>query len=376
MGEPKIEWRTELVKLLKEHLERLGLQPDTELKVFNPSDASAVDWEGVIVSVWFGTEDKATRQELKLLQRALAENVPIFPVVEDLKRFRDLVPTELRPINGQVWNCQRIVTDILKEFRLTRSQRQAFISYKRDDCLEVAGQLFDLLSRRGYRIFWDSASVEGGVDFQQALWGRMADVDLLVFLDTPNALTSRWVHQELARAHDLGLGVLQLVWPAPHKRTRGTEFSDWLQLSLSDFKRGNTGPTCRLTKAALDRVSRAAELARVGSLAARRLRVVGDLVDQAKTAKLEAIVHPTNPIELYRKGKKVADVFAFVGVPDAFSIQQQEITLQRRTLRRSLILYNGLGVDPAWTKHLAWLNERRGLATAQLDMVDVWLKGL
>ena len=75
-------------------------------------------------------------------------------------------------------------------------------------------------------------------EFQSVLWDRMADADLLVLIDTPRALSSRWVREELARAQALGLGVLQVVWPA-YARTPGTEFCEPRYLDATDFD----GPT-------------------------------------------------------------------------------------------------------------------------------------
>ena len=84
--------------------------------------------------------------------------------------------------------------------------RQTFISYRRTDSRRVAEDLFNELSQRKYTVFLDTASVESAVPFQDALWDRLADMDLLVLLDSPNALTSRWVNDELVQVNNLGLG--------------------------------------------------------------------------------------------------------------------------------------------------------------------------
>ena len=68
------------------------------------------------------------------------------------------------------------------------------------------------------------------------LWDRLSEADLLVFLDTPNALSSRWVEEELTRAHQIGTGTLQLIWPG-HEKTAGTDFSTGFELEEADFDR-------------------------------------------------------------------------------------------------------------------------------------------
>jgi len=178
LGQSKGLYETELVEELKSQFAVIGLDPENEFQALRISDEAAIDWHGVPVTIWFGAKSTPAPEEVRLAARLVAENLPILPVVEDLKAFNESVPQEIQRINGQKWDCQRIVTDILRELRLTRKQRQVFVSYKRTDSLEVAGQLFDRLTRRGFRVFWDTASVDSGADFQQTLWARMADVSL------------------------------------------------------------------------------------------------------------------------------------------------------------------------------------------------------
>lgn len=240
--------------------------------------------------------------------------------------------------------------------------------------------MFDELSRRGYLPFLDTASVESGVDFQDALWTRMADVDLLIFLDSPNALTSRWVYRELSRAHDLGLGVLQVVWPN-HAPSPGTELSQTVQLRRSDFEQDASAGDSLKEPAVIEIVSEA-ERARIRSLGWRRRRVVADLLDQAERMGLKAVVHPIDPIELYRKDTdgseetKVGAVIPFVGLPDAPAIQHHERPLADDDRTPVRIAYNGLGMDPVWTEHLQWLNRHVRLTTTQVDLIDDWLGAL
>ena len=76
--------------------------------------------------------------------------------------------------------------------------------------------------------------MERGVAFQDVLHERLANIDLVILLDSPHALDSVWVHEELDMVNQLGLGVLQLAWTVPDPNessgvkllaTPGTEFS-------------------------------------------------------------------------------------------------------------------------------------------------------
>lgn len=373
LGTAKAKRQTEVEKAFADGLVALGLSPSGDSVVLDSARMAQVDWDEAVVGIWLSENQYHDPTDLQCLDRLISENAPIFPVYEPGSGFLQVIPKQLHPINGQEWDAPRVASDILRAFGLTRAQRQAFISYKRSDSRGTALQLFDALSQRGYRTFLDTASIDRGVDFQRALWNRMADVDLLVFLDTKGALDSTWVIQELARAHDIGLGILQLVWPDT-KRTPGTELSDMIQLGSPDFEGANHGSTGTLTQPCLEKVLADAERSRIRSLRFRRLRVVGDLVDQAKALKLDAVVPPAGPIVLFKDGSEVAQAIAFVGTPDAPGIQEKESQHSGDNWTTVRIVYNGLGVDQDWSNHLDWLNKRKGLQVVQVARISDWLK--
>lgn len=373
---------TDLKSEIEARIGDLGLDPGRDFELLEAGQRGQIDWDGTPVGVWFGAQRSSDSDHLAVLTQLLTENCDIFPVVDNLQDYDQTVPSELQPIHGREWDPAHLVPDILRAFYLTRAQRQAFISYKRSESSAVALQLFDLLTQYGYRVFLDTVSVEAGADFQQTLWGKMADVDLLVFLDTKNALSSRWVHEELARAHDLGLGALQLIWP-DQTRTPGTEFSDCIQLVLQDFSNGSADVADLLTNDVMKKVLTEAERSRIRSLKARRDRVVTDLVEQAHDHHLDAVIHPVeavvNPvgsIELRRSDQRIAIAIPLVGIPDAVTIQQLEKILSPTHHSVSKIVYDGLGIQPDWADHLDWLNRHHRLQTSQVTTLGSWLGGL
>ncbi len=373
---------------LRKGFEDLGLDPDADLEVAYGLDSGLFDEHlGNPVGVWFGGEGRPVQAHLDLLERLRDVGAPILPLVEDLTRFSALVPEVLRPINGLQWDSDQVAGDILRGFRLTRDLRQAFISYRRTDARRVAEGLFDTLSRRKFHVFLDTASVESTEPFQDVLWDRLADMDLLVLLDSPNALTSRWVNDELVRVNNLGLGVLQLVWPG-HVPYSGTELSVRFQLDPSDFEQGGSlGPEDRLTSAALERVAALAEDVRIASLGARRTRVVGELVTLVPTA-LRVDVQAIGPLLFRPAGATQAGadllgiVLPIVGMPDAWSMHREELTLGHRLGVRGVdpatvlglihedrvrAVYDGLGIRKDRTEHLIWLNSHLPLKTVPVD---------
>jgi hypothetical protein len=254
LGPTKAQFLGTLQTALEGRVKDLGLDPSSNVAILQAHAKHNIDWDSIPVGVWFGGPDQPDQADCELLEKLVKETVAIFPVVHASEHYRNLVPEALHRINCHPWESSSdpvgrdsLVTNILTAFRLVRSQRQAFISYKRSDTRGVAMQLFDALSQHGYHPFLDTWSVESGEDFQKVLWGRMADVDLLIFLDSPHAFSSSWVYEKLARAHTLGLGVLQLVWPTNPQPTQGTELSELITLQLSNFVHSTARPDDILT---------------------------------------------------------------------------------------------------------------------------------
>lgn len=349
---------TEVAKLFSE----IGLDFSRDAEVLG---AGTPDWSGFPVGVWFGGAAAPEKNDLILMNEFLARGFSLFPVVDDLSNYQAHVPAELHAINGQSWNKARVSTDAMKGFRLVRALRQAFISYRRKESSGIAHQLFHELNERAFRVFLDTASVESGVDFQNALWGRMADVDLVVLLDSPTALDSEWVHKELNRAHDLGLGVVQLIWPG-HKQSKGTELSFPVALQTSDFVNGQIDRFGALIDAKLAEVMDAIETQRIRSLNARRTRLVEGLLEHATGKGCAIYVHPMRNVDVLRGTSKIAEIIPFVGVPDALAVYQHEAGKKHEP---TIVVYNGLGVDAEWATHLRWLNGKAGVAIHQIDDV-------
>jgi hypothetical protein len=96
---------------------------------------------------------------------------------------------------------------------LLRKRRRLFISYKRTESAMVAQQLYHALDERGFDVFLDTLSVRPAEQFQEHLWHRMTDSDVVILLYTKSAHASGWVEQEIERANGMKITVVQLIWP-------------------------------------------------------------------------------------------------------------------------------------------------------------------
>jgi hypothetical protein len=362
LGQGRETRKEALYAEMKKRFADVGLDFGEHAEVLEGA-GKAPEWEGFPVVVWFGGDEKPDPDEVKMAEDFLVRGFSVFPVVESLDNYKSQVPDLLHPINGQVFDVTKLSANVMVGFRLAKRFRQAFISYKRSESSALANQLFHELTERGYRVFLDTVSVDAGLDFQAALWSRMADVDILVLIDSPEALTSKWVHKELLRAETLGMGVVQLIWPN-HKRTSGTDFSSPIQLETRDFLNGKADVLDTLSDAKMLEVLNTIEGQRIRSLNSRRTRLVEGIVSNLEGRGVTLLVHPARHVDVMKGADKLAEIVPFVGVPDSFAVYEHEC---RKEHEQTFVVYNGLGVDEQWAEHLKWLNEKATVEVFQID---------
>ena len=370
----------------------LNLDPTLDLAVLGVAERSLLNSKCSIVGLWYGGDPGSLDEidHLATLDSLLSMGVTTLPLVASLNTFSQQIPQRLQSVNGIEWDDSRLTGDVLKAFGLTRDLRQAFISYKRSDSAGIAKQLAHTLFDRGYQVFLDTASVERGVPFQDVLHDRLANIDLVILLDSPNALKSVWVHEELDLVNQLGLGVLQLAWTVPDASepsgyklvaTPGTEFSLRYALEPDRFidRNKTIGLDATLKAEALDQIARLAEQARIRSLGARRIRVISYLRAEASRFKLDVKIHPAGPVQILQNGKVISTAFPIMGLPDSSVIYEYERKLKTGEIPVSdfgvyRILYDGLGIMDNRLNQLGWLNDHVQLKTLRTELLNNWLK--
>jgi TIR domain len=365
---------------LERHLATLGLEPGSALRVLDESSFDSRDPFLPLAAVYFGGSLQHP-DTTRILERLRADGLFVLPVVPSLAQYTAFVPPVLAPINGEELRStdptlEHVAARVLEELRLLRSRRSVFISYKRIESHGVALQLYHALDARSFEVFLDTHSIRRGEEFQPMLWDRMGDADLLILLDTPNAFTSTWVEQEVARAHNLALGVLQLIWPAPHRRTPGTELCEPILLQPGDFLAAADPAASTLTPEKMEEIVAQAEATRARSLASRRTRVVTEFCKQAEAEHLEVVVQHTGHLELRHPTHGFTHVFPLVGHPDAVSLQELSEDCARvgPPSPRGCLVYDPLGIWPRKHSHLRWLNEFLPAKSLPITEVLQWLR--
>lgn len=372
--------RAEFTSAIKTAVESLGLDSD-QVDILEDPDPADVPRDRPVVAAFFGATSLQTHAT-DLVDALQKTATFILPVVPDLARYPDFVPTTLAPINGMSPHPgddthAAIVSRLFEELRLLRRKRLAFISYKRSDSQAVANQLHDALEQRSFEVFLDTYSVTRGVDFQSVLYDSMGNSDLIVLLDTPNAFNSQWVQDEIARADTLGIGVLQIVWPG-NTRTPGLEQAGGvIYLEDGDFVGSNSqlGGSGILTNDCLTRVGVEAEIVRAKSMGARRRRVVDECQREAVAEGFSVSIHRHGHLEVRRPQGARIFLLPVVGHPDSVQLHQFETVIAEEyaTGSKVALVFDPLGLLTEKSLHLSWLNQHLPPQTVALRETKQWL---
>ena len=333
----------------------------------SPGTMCRRDRKAPLVSVYFGGEDHP-QADTDALNDALAISSVVVPVVSDIERFAAETPPCIRGINGMTMGSDQksreaLANIILENLGLMRRTRRLFISYKRYESSVAALQLRHELDSQGYDVFLDTHSVPKADDFQQVLWQRLADSDVVVLLDTPGFMTSRWTKEELAQAEAMTIGLIQVIWPG-HVPASYTELCERTYLTEADLDAGNGADAaattnCELTKAALDRIALEVEQLRARSLAARHNNLVREFCDAAELAGITATVQPERYISVALASGRTLAAIPAVGVVDASRYHEASVRFEdgRTKPDEVFLIYDHRGVRESWSKFIDWLDD-------------------
>lgn len=341
--------------LLKKRLRELSESLVSIVGFLNAAQTISRDPKVPLVALYCG-DGQASATDMTAIGSLMTAASVVLPIVSDLKRFGAAVPAELGGINGAEWPKKgaphAIVNLVLENLGLLRRARRLFISYRRAESSEEALQLRHELDARGYDVFLDTHSVAKGDDFQEVLWQRLADSDVVVMLDTPGFMESRWTKEELAQAEAMTVGVVQVIWPG-HVPAPYTDLCERTYLDQSDFRRTGLKPQTA------QRIADIVERLRARSLAARHDNLVREFCDAASAVGIPAQVQPERFISAQlSSGTRIAAIPA-VGVPDAFRYHEasRRFPGEEGVATLVFLVYDHRGLRPSWSGFLDWLDD-------------------
>ena len=234
-------------------------------------------------SIYFG-DKKGNFKDLPIVEKLIKDGTMILPVY--FNDFSKEIPEELKKQNGIKYDDNqrsRIANVVLQAFELLRSTRKVFISYKRSESTSVAIQMYEALESHHFDVFLDTHSIEKGEPFQEELWHRMTDCDVILLLNTPGFLESYWCKEELAEAGSKQIGIVQLVWPN-HNIESISHLSFPLKLESSDFVDGiyDNRDKSKLNDDKIDEIVQQVESVRARNLASRQDNLITEFMSIAK----------------------------------------------------------------------------------------------
>ncbi len=364
----------DILDTLFRHIVELGLNKESILVIDESNFHTEYKRNAPTFCLYFGNT-VGDFKNLDLLDLLLNNANLVLPVVADLNEFVKSIPESLKNINGfelpSFNEVEKLVACILEGLSLLRLSRRLFISYKRDESTDVAIQLFEQLEKNGFDVFLDTHSIKPGEPFQEELWHRMADTDVVVLLNTPGFLKSYWTTEELAKANSMSIGILQLIWPN-HKLEREAELSIPYQLIDSDFKES------KLKTETIKLVVARIESLRARSLASRRDNIITEFISSARN-KIKTDLQPEKFIIVTSSNGKEHIVIPTVGVPQAFTYNQFEELVSRIKSNAAVdiyLLYDHRNIREKWLKHLNWLDSYLPIKSIKIVEVDQWLLAL
>lgn len=350
MGAPSDEQIEELAQYLSQVIEPFGMHLGDEVALlirpsaFNPPQTTAA------AVAFFGDVGVSAEG----LSEIVRNGIPILPIASAEGRFDAEIPIQLKALNGLFYATsgpQRVSTALLECVGLLPRQRRVFVSYRRAEAREAALQLFDALSARLFDVFLDTHGVPPAEDFQAVLWHRLCDSDVLVMLDTSTYFESRWTSAEFGRALAKGISVLRVGWPdvSPSPRTSTASLIN-LDPDEVDVATG------QLTEEPIDRICVQIESVRSQSHAVRSLNLYSTL--QQAVERIGGTVagvgfHRAIYVKL-PDGNDIV-VYPAVGVPTSLTLHD---AIEHAPGRAVAVVYDHVGLNENWLKHLAWLGDQ------------------
>jgi hypothetical protein len=331
-------------------------------------------------AIYFGDKN-GDFKNVDLLDKLIKDGTLILPIYYTLKAFGVEIPKNLENQNGQLYDNtkdDKIVDLALESFGKLRQTRKVFISYKRDESTSVAIQLYEALERNNFDVFLDTHSIKQGEPFQEELWHRMADCDVIVLLNTPGFLTSRWCKEEIAEASAKKIGVIQLIWPE-HKLDSSSEFCFPLQLLETHFEGDifNDKGTSKLKQDFVEQLVMNVESLRARNLASRQDSLITEFTNIATIHGKKVNLQPERFITEDLGDNKRRIFIPLIGIPQSIDCNQHaelKKEIDEFDIESIYLIYDDVSIREKWLNHLDWLNDYLDIKTLKKQNFNTWLQ--
>ncbi|NKI27833.1 toll/interleukin-1 receptor domain-containing protein [Arenibacter sp. 6A1] len=369
-----------IIDQIRTELRNLKL-PEEFIKVI-PASSIEAEYKGnqPAFALYFG-DTNSNFKDLDVTQKLMKDGTMILPIFYD--SFETDIPCVLENQNAVKYSdneLNRIANVVLEAFELLRSTRKVFISYRRAESTAAAIQLFEALEAYNFDVFLDTHSIQKGEPFQDELWHRMTDCDVIVLLNTPGFLESHWCKEEFAEASAKQIGIVQLVWPNHQIKDidKSSYISYPIQLVEDDFINKVSDSSGRFIESVVKCVLTEVESVRARNLAARQDNLITEFRNIAEKNNRTVTVQPEKILtEDLPNGEHIIYI-PTIGIPQSTSCQSAEIKKELLGYDEVSIrlIYDDLRIRDKWLKHLEWLNDnfRKDIKTLKKQDFELWLQ--
>ncbi len=375
-----VKEKQEILNQINIELKNLNL-PNEFVKIIN-ADSVELEYKGnqPAFALYFGDID-GDFKDLDITQDLLKDGTMILPIY--FNGFSTDIPCNLSNQNGiqyKATEISRITNIVLEAFELLRSTRKVFISYRRTESTSTAIQLYEALEANNFDVFLDTHSIQKGEPFQEELWHRMTDCDVIILLNTPSFLESHWCKEEFAEAGAKQIGIVQLVWPNHFIKDIdvSSHISYPIQLTETDFIENVYDNTGKLLSDFVDTIVEEVESTRARNLAARQDNLITEFRNMAEKNGRIVTVQPERILTEDRLNGEHIIYIPTIGIPQSTNCQSAEIKKELLGYNNVSIrlIYDDLRIRDKWLKHLEWLNDnfKKDIKTLKKQDFELWLQ--
>lgn len=366
-----------IISKFYEKIEELKLQKEF-YEIYFKDNLNSYKGNQPAFVLYFGNEN-GNFEDLDDIQILLNDGNIVLPIF--FNSFGKEIPKILSNQNGLKYtdnNKDKIVDLILESFGKLRSTRKIFVSYKRDESTSVAIQLYEALEKNNFDVFLDTHSIKQGEPFQDELWHRMTDCDVILLLNTPKFLESEWCEKEIAEASVKQIGIIQAVWPH-HKLERMAEICFPYQLLDTNFVNGiyDNKDTSKLNDDTVNDLVNQVESIRARNLASRQDNLITEFLNSARKYGKKLTIQPERFITEEIEENKRRIFIPSVGIPQSFDCNtssELKKEIKEYAVEEVYLIYDDIRIREKWLKHLSYLNEYLDVKTIKKQEFDIWLQ--
>ncbi len=373
------KFKIKIVETVKSRISDLNMDLDS-VQIIDGDNLTIYNPKSPTVAIYFG-DNTDSFPDTDMLDILIYNCAFIVPIVESLTNFTKKVPTQLKYINGfklyEEIDVEPLVSILLENLNLLRQTRRLFISYKQKESKSIAIQLYEYLDEHGFNVFLDTHSIRPGEPFQEELWHNLVDTDVVIILNTPGFLKSKWTVEELAKASSMSIGILQIVWPnydpEPSSAFCLPNYLDAESFIDSEF----TSDKIQLTENSLKIILNGVESMRARSLSARQGNLVKEFFASSLNFKIQPRLQPQKFIQVNRSNGQLISLYPIIGVPNAYNYNEFEELIKLITeseTPESYLLFDPRLIRNKWQKHIAWLDKHLKIKSVKITGIDEWLK--